>query len=444
MKVVLFEKYPCDKASNKHSINIKPIQVFHELIVSIELAFRNLKSNAGRTIFSLLGIVIGVTSVILVLSFGNGVKNFVLGQVTSFGTDIFQVEVKTPKTKHVSSENIGGMAGGAQITTLKLKDAEKVAKLPNVSSWYAGIMSQQVTSYENKKKQAFLMGVTAGVTKADEQTKIVEGQMFTEEDDNGLKQVVVLGSDIKDYYFGNASAIGKDIKIKGQIYQIVGVLQKRGITGFFSFDEIIYLPVETLQKKVMGIDYVQFAIFKVKDINKIDLSVVEAIDIMRDQHNIKNPDDDDFAVMSIVEGINILKQVFFVINLLLLALTSISLVVGGVGIMNVMYVAVTERTYEIGLRKSVGAKNAEILLQFIFEAVFLTLLGGVIGVAAGAVVSKLAETIAANFGFLLKFTITWWSVVIGFGFSAVTGIIFGYYPARKASKLSPMEALRKE
>lgn len=416
----------------------------HELLISIKLAFKNLRSNAGRTIFSLLGIVIGVASVILVLSLGNGVKNFVLGQVASFGTDIFQVEVKTPKTKHVSSENIGGMVGGTQITTLKLKDAEKVAKLPNVSFWYAGIMSQQVTSYENKKKQAFLMGVTAGVTQADEQAKIAEGQMFTEEDNKGLKQVAVLGSDIKDYYFGDASAVGKDIKIKGQTYRVIGVLQKRGVAGFFSFDEIIYLPIETLQKKVMGINHIQFAIFKVKDIDKIDLNVVEAIDIMRGQHDIKNPDDDDFAVMSVAEGIDILKQVFFVINFLLLALTSISLVVGGVGIMNVMYVAVTERTYEIGLRKSAGARNADILLQFLLEAIFLTVLGGIIGLAIGASVSKIAETIAANFGFFLRFSIEWWTIAIGFGFSAVTGIVFGYYPARKASRLSPMEALRYE
>ena len=416
----------------------------HELFVSIKLALKNLKSNAGRTLFSLLGIVIGVAAVILVLALGAGVRSFVLGQVTAFGTDIFQVEVKVPKTEHTSSANIGGQVGGTQITTFKVEDAEKVAKLPNVGPWYAGIMSQQVAQFENQKKQTFLMGVTAGVTQADEQAKIAEGQMFSNEDDKSLKQAVVLGGGIKEYFFGDSEATGKDIKIKGQTYRVVGVLEKRGVVGFFNFDDIIYVPLETLQKKIMGIDHIQFAIYKVNDLSRIDLTVAEAVDVMRDRHDISDPDDDDFAVMSIAEGIAILEKVLFVINALLLALTSISLIVGGVGIMNVMYVAVTERTYEIGLRKSVGAKNSDILLQFLFEAIFLTLLGGIIGVAAGALISKLAETIAANYGFALRFTITWWAIAIGFSFSAFVGVIFGYYPAHKASRLSPMDALRKE
>ncbi len=416
----------------------------HEIFLSIKLAFKNLRQNAGRTTFSLLGIVIGVTSVILVLSFGSGLKNFVLDQLSSFGTDIFEVEIKVPKTKQTSSQNIGGLVGGTQVTTLKLQDAEEVAKLSNVKAWYAGVMSQQITAYEDKKKQAFLMGVTAGVSQADEQTKIAEGAMFTEEDDKALRQVAVLGSNIKDYYFGEQEAIGKPIKIKGKTYQVAGVLAKRGLTGFFNFDDVIYVPLETLQKKIMGIDYVSFAIFKVKNLAQIDYTVLQATDIMRERHDIKKAEDEDFAVLAISEALSILEQVFFVINALLLALTSISLVVGGVGIMNVMYVAVIERTYEIGLRKSVGARNSAILLQFLFEAVFLTLLGGIAGILIGFGISKIAEFVAASQGYFISLSTTWWAILIGFGFSAATGIIFGYYPARKASHLSPMEALRKE
>lgn len=416
----------------------------HELIISIKLAFKNLRGNVGRTLFSLLGIVIGVTAVILVLALGAGLKGYVFGQLTAFGTDIFQVEVKVPKTGHTSSGNIGGQVGGTQITTFKIEDAEKVAKLSNIKSWYGGIMGQQIVSYEEKKKTAFLMGVTAGVAQADEQAKIAEGQFFTEGDDEGLKQFAVLGWTMKEYFFGDGQAVGKTIKIKGQTYQVVGVLEERGLTGFFNFDDIIYVPIRTLQKKVMGIDHIQFAIFKVKDLSRIDYTVIQAVDVMREVHDITDPNDDDFAAMSIAEGLKMVDDVLFIINALLLALVSISLVVGGVGIMNVMYVAVTERTYEIGLRKAVGAKNRDILLQFLFEAILLTLLGGIIGVLIGAGISKIGELIAASHGFFLTFTITWWAVLIGFGFSAVTGIIFGYTPARKASKMSPMEALRKE
>lgn len=416
----------------------------YEIIVSIKLAFSNLRSNVGRTTFSLLGIVIGVTSVVLILSFGLGVKNFVVGQITSFGTDIIGVEIKVPKTKHVSAENIAGVVGGTQITTFKLEDAEELAELPNIGDWYAWIIGQEIVSYESEKRQAYVIGATPGIIKVDEQMEIASGKMYTEDDEEGLKQVAVLGSKTKERFFGDEEAVGKNIKIRGKSYKVVGVLKERGFITYFDFDSIIFVPLRTLQKKVLGVDHIPEAVYKIEDMRKVDVTVLEVERKMRDLHDITNPDDDDFSVASVAEFKDILDQVFVIINALLLALTSISLIVGGVGIMNVMYVAVTERTYEIGLRKSVGAKNSDILLQFLFEAVFLTLLGGIIGVAAGAVVSQLAETIAANFGFILRFTITWWSVAIGFGFAAATGIIFGYYPARKASKMSPMEALRKE
>jgi putative ABC transport system permease protein len=416
----------------------------HELLVSIKLAIKNLRSNIGRTFLSLLGIVIGVASVILVLSFGSGVKSYLVDQVSSFGTDIMQIEVKVPKVNKLSSANAGGQVGGVTITTLKLADAEKIAKLDNIDSWYAMVINQQITSFENKKKQAMLIGVTAGVTKADPKTEVGSGRMFTDEEDKALAQVAVLGSSIKEYYFGDSDPIGKSLKIKGQSYKIIGVLKSRGTTGFFSFDDTIYVPLETVQKKLSGIDYLQSVIFKLKDMSQLDLTIIQATDIMRAQHHITNPDDDDFAVNSIVEILNILNTVFFAVNALLLALTSISLVVGGVGIMNVMYVSVSERTYEIGLKKSVGAKNFDILSQFLFEAIFLTILGGIIGIAIGVLITKGGEILASGFGYPLSLSITGWSITLGAGFSAVTGILFGYWPARSASRLSPMDALRKE
>ena len=165
---------------------------------------------------------------------------------------------------------------------------------------------------------------------------------------------------------------------------------------------------------------------------------------MRRQHKITNPDKDDFAVNSIEEVANILDQVFLIINVLLISLTSISLIVGGVGIMNVMYVSVVERTAEIGLRKAVGAKNSNILKQFLFEAIFVTVLGGIVGIAVGAGICYVATVIANNAGYLISFGVSGLGVAIGVGFAVVTGVVFGYYPARTASRLSPMEALRKE
>jgi putative ABC transport system permease protein len=415
----------------------------HELLVSIKLAFGNLRSNVGRTLLSLLGIVIGVVSVILVLALGAGVKEYVVGQIESLGSNIIQIESKVPQVDKMSSQNVSGQFG-KQLTTLKLDDAEAVAKLPNIGAWYGGIISQQVVSLENKNKQPLIMGMTASIFEVDEKTEVVSGEPFTEDDDLGLKQVAVLGSKVKKDFFGDTDAVGQSLKIKGQRFIIKGVLKEKGGSGVFDFDNAIYLPVRTLQKKLLGIDHIQMAVFNIKDMSKLEMTILQAADVMRDRHNIKKEEDDDFAVNSIAEVKDILDKVFNVVDYLLLALTSISLVVGGVGIMNVMYVAVTERTFEIGLRKSIGAQKSDILKQFLFEAIFLTVLGGIIGVALGFLLSGISEHLAADFGYNLKFPVTWKAVLVGFGFSALTGLVFGIYPARKASQMSPMEALRKE
>ncbi|KKQ43765.1 MAG: ABC-type antimicrobial peptide transport system, permease component, partial [Candidatus Moranbacteria bacterium GW2011_GWC2_37_8] len=205
-----------------------------------------------------------------------------------------------------------------------------------------------------------------------------------------------------------------------------------------------YVPVQTLQKKILGIDYVRFITLKVKDENLIDVTVADINDTLKRIHKTPRPEQEDYSVTTIKEAQSLVEDVFGTINILLLALTSISLIVGGVGIMNVMYVAVVERTFEIGLRKAVGAKSADIRNQFLLEAVFLTIAGGLVGIVLGYLMALGFSYIISLLGYTLKFSITLQSILIAVGFSATTGIIFGYYPAYKASKLSPMEALRKE
>ncbi len=423
-----------------------------KIIIPIKLALRSLRSNIGRTIFSLLGIVIGVASVILILSLGEGLKSFVVAQVETFGTDIIEIEIKVPKTSQMSAQNISGMVGGTQITTLKLSDAEAVSKLENIGSWYGGILSQQIINYKDKNKQSFIFGVTAKMLEADDGAKIASGKMFSQNDDDGLKQVALLGSKAKERFFPNKNAVGENIKIKGTKYHIIGVMEKRGVAGAFDFDDIVFIPVQTLQKKIMGINHIGFIILKVRDMRLVEKTIVDVENIMRRRHNIEynKPVDalvganDDFAVISIAEAKKILDKVFAVLELLLLALASISLVVGGVGIMNVMYVTVSERTREIGLRKSVGAENNDILAQFVIESVILTLLGGMIGALIGYLLSQLATIVISKAAFVVQSEVTGSAIFIGFGFSALIGILFGFYPARSASRITPMDALRKE
>lgn len=418
--------------------------MFHELLLSIKLAIRNLRNNVGRTVLTLGGIVIGITSVIVIMSSGQGVKSFILDLIGTFGNDTIQVEVKVPATGKTSMQNAMGQAMGIQITTLKESDAIAISKLPNVDALYTANFTQEVVNYENVKKRALLFGTSADVPKADPGVKIEEGDFYSESDDRSLAQVVVIGPDIRQVFFGDNVAIGKEIKISNKNYKVIGVLAKRGTFGVVNYDELIYLPVRTLQKKILGIDYLRNILIKVRDQNLLDATVADITDTMRLEHNITDPNKDDFSVTSIKEVQDIIGTVFNTINILLLALTSISLIVGGVGIMNVMYVAVVERTFEIGLRKAVGAKSGDILKQFLLEAIFVTLAGGIVGITLGFLMTLLLSYIFITLGFSIKFPVTAQSLLVATLFSMSVGILFGYYPARKASRLTPMEALRRE
>jgi putative ABC transport system permease protein len=236
--------------------------------------------------------------------------------------------------------------------------------------------------------------------------------------------------------------VGQKIKLGNQRYEVKGVLEERGASGVFDFDSIVYVPMRTVQSKMLNIEHVQWIIFKTENQERDKLTIKMMESILRDNHNIDDPEDDDFAITSMAEATEIIDQVFGVLNILLIGLTSISLLVGGVGIMNVMYVAVTERTFEIGLRKAIGAKKKDILWQFVYEALILTLIGGLAGILLGSIFSKIAELVAGRFDFVLDFPVTSFSVILALGFSVLTGVVFGYKPAKKASGLTAIEAIR--
>jgi putative ABC transport system permease protein len=416
----------------------------HEWTVIFRLAFRNLRMNKMRTTLTVLGIVIGITAVIVVMAGGAALKNYVLGYVEGFGSDYIQVEVKVPGTGATSLANASGRATGVTITTLKDKDAKAVAKLPNIAAWTAGNVDQELVVYKNTNKRVLLFGVDPDWTKIDQQTKLDEGSFFSQGENDSLNQVAVIGSGIKESFFGSEDPIGKTIKVKGQSFRVIGSVKKRGgAAGLFSLDDMILVPRKTLDTKLLGVDYFQFIMFKVADASKIEQTTVDIRDVMREEHKITDPDKEDFSVTSAVEARQILDSVFGTLNYLLLALTSISLLVGGVGIMNVMYVAVVERTREIGLRKALGARNSSILRQFLFEAMIVTVLGGIAGIILGIGATFFLNSLLARSGYVLQFSVPASTIIVAVGFSAAVGVIFGIYPAWKASQLSPIEALRK-
>lgn len=410
---------------------------------TIQTAYKAIKIHKGRSALTVLGLVIGVTSIILVMNLGQGIKGFVLGQLEVFGTDYLQVEIKVPSTSKTSSSNSIGIAQGISITTLKIEDAEAVLEHPNIRGYFAGVMGQEVASFEDENETATIWGVTSGFFDL-YATPVEYGRGFTDEEDKSLSRVVVLGSGIRDDLFPNREAIGERISMDNKKFTVIGVMEEQGNALFMDMDSLIIMPARTLQKQILGIDHLQFFTAYLNDANQTDATAEDVTEILRDQHDITDPDKDDFSVTTSEEALAILGDVTGAINLLLVAIAAISLVVGGVGIMNIMYVSVSERTYEIGLRKAVGATRSNILWQFLMEAVFLTLSGGLLGVLFGTLLSVLGALGAQAAGFEWQYTFSLMGVVIAVGFSVVVGLLFGIYPARQAAAMTPVEALRFE
>jgi len=414
----------------------------NSIILPIKLAWQSLILHKGRTILTIIGIVIGIAAVIIVMSAGESLKGLVLGQMEAFGNDIIQVEPKVPSTARNSVDNATSMAQGVQITTLKLSDAQAGLKVPNIKDYYAGIFGQAVISFNEENKSISYLGVSPAFFEID-QSKMAQGRPFTNEEDNDLVKVAVLGNKVAEKLFGNGQPLGQSVKMGKNKFLVVGVLQEKGnYMGVMDFDNIIYLPIKTAQKIMLGVDYVMWITFQVKNTAYSDQTADDLTQLMRERHQIAKDNGDDFTVTTMAEATDMINSIFGGITLLLVAIAGISLIVGGVGIMNIMYVSVTERTFEIGLRKAIGAKKRQILWQFLSEAIAVTLAGGILGIIFGVVFSALTSLIAGQFGLVWDFILPPESIIIAFGFCGAVGLVFGYYPAQKAAKLDPISALR--
>lgn len=426
-----------------------------QIFSTIQIAISAMRANKVRTGLTVLGIVIGIASVIIVFSAGEGINSFIVGQIESFGgSDLVETEIKVPSTQKQTHEVQGGMnlAMGVQVTTLSLDDMEDINKITNVIDGYAGIMGQEAVSYGNELRKAFLLGVTSSFIEID-QSEVDQGRFFTDSEDKSLAQVVVLGYKIKDKLFGDSDPIGRSIKIRKKKFRVVGILEERGAVMIIDFDDFVYVPVRTYQKKIMGIDHLTYMMHRVENMDLLEDTQEEMRYILRENHDLPHPEGptdfmgaakDDFRVVSMTESLEIMETVTGAITLLLLAIVAISLVVGGVGILNIMYVVVTERTREIGLRKAVGAKYKDIMLQFLIEAILITIIGGIVGIIIGVGISFLISFGASAYGFDWKFTVPIKAFVTAISFSTFFGIVFGVYPARKAARMDPIEALRNE
>ncbi|GMX58474.1 MAG: ABC transporter permease [Candidatus Microsyncoccus archaeolyticus] len=394
-----------------------------------------------RAILTMIAVAIGIASLIVMLASGDSLKQLILGQIDMYGSDVVNAEARVPGRG--SQGSASDMATGVSVTTFKNTDVEEIAKLNNVQSYYAYVTSQEILKYQGENKTALVFGYGALAPEV-EDINIEEGRFYTVEEEDSLSSVVVLGSGIKEDLFGDNEAVGENVYIRGKPFKVVGVIEKRGAVFFFDMDSIVYIPAKTVQKRLLGTDYVIGVSVKVKDMDRINETKDDIIALLRERHNIDDPERDDFEVMTMIEAKQMTETVTNGITILLVALSAISLIVGGVGITNIMYVSVVERTFEIGLRRSVGARRQDILYQFLTESIILTFLGGILGIILALSLVSIIYVVANSYGLSWPFSISYGAIIFSILFSIMTGLFFGVYPAQKAANVDPIEALRKE
>jgi putative ABC transport system permease protein len=400
---------------------------------------RTLAGAKGRTLLTMLGVVIGVTSVLAIASVGRSAQRLIVGQVETFGTNLVGV------IPGASSESgPPPIAFGIVTTTLTLEDVRALGRIPGVVAATPYVHSVEAVSSRGEGVTTTVMGVL-DVFPQVENVELAEGRFFGVEDVNAFARVAVLGHGAAEKLFpGGRGLVGERVRIKNAEYHVIGVLEERGSAFFQDQDDQIFVPVTTAQKLVAGIDHVTFARLKVGSADRIEEVKEEVARTLRRRHGIQDASKDDFTVRSTDQALDILGSVTGALNGFLIAVVAISLLVGGVNIMNIMYVSVRERTREIGLRKALGARPGRILAQFLAESAFIALVGGAIGVVAGIGISLAAAGIIGALGYSWTFILPWEAVGYSLAISAGIGLAFGVAPARAASRLDPIVALRFE
>ena len=403
-------------------------------------ALDGLKTNRGRSALTILGIIIGIAAVITMMSVGQGVQNLILSQIQSIGSKVIAiVPGRQPKGP---TDVISTFTDSLRQTDLEA--LKKKSNVPHLETLMPVVFGSETAAFGSETYRLTIFGVTENFSKIHDLYP-TEGRLFSDEETKGYADVVIIGNKVKDELFGSDEALDRRIKIKGRNFRVIGILPKKGQSSFLNFDEVAIIPYTTAQQYIFGIKYFHRLVAEADSEANVDQTVEDIKITLRNSHNITDPSKDDFFIETQTSAMEIVSTITNILTLFLAAVAGISLLVGGIGIMNIMLVSVTERTREIGLRKAVGAGKNDILIQFLLEAVLLTLTGGILGIASGALLSLGASLI---FGYFLKtswgFLLPLNAIALGVGVSVMIGLIFGIYPARKAAWLSPIEALRYE
>lgn len=394
-------------------------------------AFQALRTNILRTSLTMLGIIIGITSVILIYSIGQGAVAFITNELSTFGTDYFQI---TPGSSQLST-----FAGSNTITFEDVETLRNDKSLTNIKYIAPISIAPVIISANNEDKEVLAYGSTHEIFEI-LKPDIVEGEFMTEEQSQASEKIVVLGIDVVEELFGeNSQAVGETIRIDNRTFKVTGVLESSSALAGGFINNSIVMPIDVVTREIVGEEKLQEIDIGVYDQDSINQTIEDVELILRDRHNLGENDDNDFQISSAQDILATVQTITGLLTAMIAAISGISLVVGGVGVMNIMLVSVTERTKEIGLLKAIGAKQKDILTQFLVESIVMTLIGGSIGIILG-ITGAFFISLALNIPFILSIP----AIIIAVGVSTLVGIVFGYYPARKAAKLVPIDALRYE
>jgi len=410
---------------------------------SVKTAIFALLANKVRSFLTMLGIIIGVGAVIIIMAVGAGAQSLILAQVKTLGTNLIGV-----MPGKAEEEGPPASAMGIIITTLTYDDLQALRdkkNAPNIVEAVGYTKGVGTASWGANTYDTNLSGCSVGYIEV-EDGEVEQGRFFNKEEERNLARVAVLGSTVKDELFGESEAVGQKVKIKKHTFEVVGVMAERGTVAFQDYDDQIFLPIKTMQKLIAGVNHLGLIRAKIDYDENISRAMEDVAITLREQHDINDASgkSDDFTVRSAAEALDMITTITNALRYFLAAMAAMALIVGGIGIMNIMLVNVTERTREIGLRKAVGANNSNIMSQFLMEAVTVTLLGGLAGIVGGVMISFIISIGAKVLGYDWAFIVSFLSIILAVGVSMAVGLVFGLYPARKASKLEPVEALRYE